>query len=208
MRLNTIPGLVTLVLSIIMSALLLTSCSKVKLPTLQQGDVIVAFGDSLTAGYGVDDNQSYPAILESLTGHKVINAGITGETTTQGLARFQSVLDEHNPALIIVLEGGNDVLQKVPVGIIYSNLKRMVQIAQQNGTAVVLVGVPEKKLFGSSLALYSELADELEIPLEENIVASLMKRPSMKSDYVHFNQKGYEELANSIYEILNDSGAL
>ncbi|HHT00984.1 MAG TPA: arylesterase, partial [Thiomicrospira sp.] len=166
---NTIPGLVTWLLSIIIVALLLTSCSRAKLPALQSEDVIVAFGDSLTAGYGVTKNQSYPAVLANLTRHKVINAGISGETTAQGLARFQSVLEEHNPGLVILLEGGNDVLQKVPVGVIYSNLKRMLQIAKKKGVPVLLIGVPEKKLFGSSLDIYADLAEEFDIPLEEDI---------------------------------------
>jgi len=186
----------------------LQACSKPELPALQQGDVILAFGDSLTAGYGVKSQQSYPAVLESLSGYKVINAGISGETTQQGLERFESVLNQHQPGLVILFEGGNDVLQNVPVGMVYSNLKRMIQIAKQKNIAVMLVGVPEKKLFAGTLDLYGELATEMEVPLEEGTVASLMARPSMKSDYVHFNSKGYTELANSIYEILQQSGAL
>jgi lysophospholipase L1-like esterase len=205
---NTIPGLVTWLLSIIIVALLLTSCSRAKLPALQSEDVIVAFGDSLTAGYGVTKNQSYPAVLANLTRHKVINAGISGETTAQGLARFQSVLEEHNPGLVILLEGGNDVLQKVPVGVIYSNLKRMLQIAKQKGVPVLLVGVPEKKLFGSSLDIYADLAEEFDIPLEEDIVANLIKRPSMKSDFVHFNQQGYQAMAQAIDAKLKEHGAI
>jgi len=208
MKVNTIPGLVTLVLSILTSVLLLSSCSQAKLPVLQSEDVVVAFGDSLTAGYGVDKTQSYPSVLASITGLKVINAGISGETTAEGLERLPEVLETHQPQLVILLEGGNDVLQKVSEPQIKSNLKQMIQLIQQSGAAVLLVGVPEKKVFGSSLELYSELASEHDIPIEEDIVASLMKRLSMKSDYVHFNALGYQAMAQAIYEALQKSGAI
>ncbi|MEA1989646.1 MAG: arylesterase [Pseudomonadota bacterium] len=208
MKVNTIPGLVTLVLSIVASALLLSSCSQAKLPELQPEDVVVAFGDSLTAGYGVDKTQSYPSVLANITGLKVINAGISGETTAEGLERLPEILETHQPKLVILLEGGNDVLQKVSEPQIKSNLKQMIQLIQQSGAAVLLVGVPEKKLFGSSLELYSELASEHEIPIEGDIVASLMKRLSMKSDYVHFNALGYQAMAQALYEALQTSGAI
>ena len=215
MKVNTIPGLytplqgvVTIILSLVMSALFLSSCSQAKLPVLQPEDVIVAFGDSLTAGYGVDKNQSYPIVLANMTGLKVINAGISGETTAEGLERLPEVLETYQPRLVILLEGGNDVLQKVSESQIKSNLKQMIQLIQQRDTGVLLVSVPERKLFGSSLALYSELASEYAIPIEEDIVVSLMKRLSMKSDYVHFNAQGYQAMAQAIYESLQTNGAI
>ncbi|WP_237264133.1 arylesterase [Thiomicrorhabdus immobilis] len=208
MKTHTIPGLVRFILSLVISTLLLSSCSRVQLPALHSDDVVIAFGDSLTAGYGVDKSQSYPSILAKLTGLNVVNAGISGETTTQGLKRLPEVLEQHQPKLVILLEGGNDVLQKVAESKIKSNLKQMIQLIKQSGASVLLVGVPEKRLFGSALDLYSELASELEIPLEEDIVASLMKRPSMKSDYVHFNQQGYQAMAEAIYEQLQNRGAV
>ncbi|WP_029407376.1 arylesterase [Thiomicrorhabdus sp. Milos-T2] len=209
MKMNTIPaGLVTLVLSIVTTVLLLSSCSQAKLPVLQSEDVVVAFGDSLTVGYGVQKNQSYPSVLAKMTGLNIINSGISGETTQQGLARLSKVLVEYKPHLVILLEGGNDVLQKVPESQIKANLARMISMIQNSGSAVLLVGVPEKKLFGSSLELYSELANQFNIPLEEDIVADLIKRPSMKSDYVHFNAQGYQALAQAIHKQLKSSGAI
>ncbi|GKT11289.1 MAG: hypothetical protein ISEC1_P0252 [Thiomicrorhabdus sp.] len=68
------------------------ACRTYSLPELKKGNIILAFGDSLTAGFGVDQSQSYPAFLESLSGFRVINAGISGETTDQGLARIEKVL--------------------------------------------------------------------------------------------------------------------
>ncbi len=171
------------------------------------GAVIVAFGDSLTQGVGVNPEKSYPAVLQKLTGHTVVNAGVSGETTAQGLLRFLNVLEKEQPKLVILLEGGNDFLKKVPPNKIKSNLARMIAIAHKKHVAVLLVGVPDKPLFGSA-DLYSELANEWHIPLEDDIVPSLMRRTSMKSDYVHFNEQGYQALAQAIYDTLQASGAL
>ena len=188
--------------------LILTGCSSPKLLPLTDDAVIVAFGDSLTAGYGVNKSDSYPMVLQEITGLKVINSGVSGETTSEGLERLSDVLNKHQPDLVVLLEGGNDLLQKKKPQQIKQNLRSMIQIIQASGAQVLMVGVPEKKLFGSSLPLYSELSSELGVPLEEDIVASLMKRPSMKSDFVHFNKKGYKELAMAIFEKLQQAGAI
>lgn len=186
----------------------LSGCGSPQVTPLAETDTVVAFGDSLTAGYGVSKKESYPSVLASISGLKVVNEGISGETTTQGLKRLPSVLEKHNPKLVILLEGGNDVLRNVKPPLIEANLKKMIQMIHQSGADVLLLGVPEKKLFSSSLPLYSDLADELQLPLDDSIIASLMRRPSMKSDYVHFNASGYRELAEAVYELMLDSGAI
>ena len=193
---------------ILLSCLILSACSQPSLPILKEGDVILAFGDSLTLGYGVKTELSYPAVLQKLSGHKVINAGISGETTAEGLERISNVLDKHQPALLILLEGGNDVLRKVPEAMIQQNLARMIELTQSRGIPILLVAVPPKKLFSSSLELYAELSEIYQIPLEDDSVASLVMRPSMKSDYIHFNEKGYQVLAEDIYKKLQSAGAL
>lgn len=187
---------------------ILSGCGSSKVNELQPGDVILAFGDSLTVGYGVDKQDSYPSILQALSGFKVINAGVSGETTTQGLKRLPETLEAHQPKLVILLEGGNDVLRNQKTTVIKANLESMIAMIHQSGAEVILIGAPEKKLFGSSLDLYSELSDTYQVPLEDDIVASLMRRASMKSDYVHFNEKGYRALAEAVYELMQESGAV
>lgn len=189
-------------------SLLLQACSKPELAELNNNATVLAFGDSLTFGYGVKPHQSYPAVLAQMTGLKVVNAGVSGETTQQGLKRLATELDKNQPTLVILLEGGNDVLRKVSEPQIKANLAQMIELIQSYGAQVVLIGVPEKKLFGSSLPLYEELADEYDLALEEDIIANLIKRPSMKSDFVHFNAKGYEALAAAVFELLQQHGAL
>ncbi len=99
-------------------------------------------------------------------------------------------------------------MQKVPLETIQQNLAQMIELAQAKQISVLLIGIPEKKLFGDTEPLYEELADLYKIPLEGDIVATLMTRASMKSDFVHFNALGYQTLAEAIYKTLQNSGAL
>lgn len=92
-------------------ACILMGCESSRLEPLKEGDVILAFGDSLTVGVGTQKQNSYPSVLARLTGTTVINAGVSGETTAEGLVRLSRLLDEHRPGLLILLEGGNDILR-------------------------------------------------------------------------------------------------
>ena len=187
----------------------LTGCSDApKLTRLQQHDVILAFGDSLTQGVGVSKQYSYPSVLETLSGVKVINAGVSGETTSEGLNRFADVIEQHAPAIVILLEGGNDILQNKSLDETQANLNDMIDIAKSYGVEVVLIGVPQKSLFSNSAPLYQALADKHQIVFEPSLIARLMKKPSMKSDYIHFNKAGYEAMAKAIHQLLKENGAL
>ena len=185
----------------------LTSCSQPSIEPLEKGAVIVAFGDSLTLGYGVAPDKSYPAVLQKLSGYQVINEGVSGEVTSQGLLRLAEVLARHQPKLVVLFESGNDILRKVPAEEIQNNLSQMIAMAQAQQVSVLLVGMPEKKLFGGTAPFYETLAEQWNIPLEADIVGHLMMRASMKSDYIHFNEKGYQTLAEAIYDQLKASGA-
>jgi len=189
--------------------LTLTGCGgNPEIPELGQNDTILAFGDSLTAGNGVPKANAYPAVLQELTSRKVVNSGKSGETTDEGLARLPTVLRRTKPDLIVLLEGGNDILRDYDLDRTKRNLKEMITLAEQRQIPVVLVGVPTKSLLGTTADLYTELAKEHRIPLEDKIIAKLLKNPSMKSDALHFNTAGYAALAEAINELLKASGAI
>lgn len=193
------------------AAFSLSGCSDSNtLATLPPDGVILAFGDSLTAGVGANAEQGedYPSVLARLSAREVINAGISGETTAEGLARFDAVLAEHNPDLVILLEGGNDILRNRSPDTIKQNLARMIELAQARGIDLVLLAVPEKSIFASAAPFYQELAEHYQLAFEPGIVADLISDASMKSDAVHFNEAGYAELARAIYQTLIEQGAL
>ena len=189
--------------------LLLAACSNdPTLPKLAPGDVIVAFGDSLTYGTGADTQTAYPAVLSALIDRTVINAGVPGETTSEALTRLPEVLAQHHPKLVLVCLGGNDMLRKVPVSTIEHNLRSMIRIIQTSGTAVVLIGVPEPSLFGGAPAFYATLAEELKLPYEGEVFNEVLRNPGLKSDPIHANAQGYRLVAQRLAELLKSSKAL
>lgn len=187
---------------------ILIGCSNPSLHSLPSDAVILAFGDSLTFGKGTDTESSYPAELARLSDREVVNAGISGETTAEGLQRLPEVLDKTNPDLLILMHGGNDILRNLNYDSAKANLSAMINLAQNRGIQVVLVGIPEKKLLSSSAPYYKELADEHDLVFEKSIISKLIKKPAYKSDSVHFNARGYAEIANSVFKLLQENGAL
>ena len=115
--------------------LLACSDSNPKLTQLPEDAVILAFGDSLTFGTGADNSQtqSYPAVLQKLTGHTVINSGMPGEVSIDGLERLSEELEEYQPDLVILCHGGNDLIRRLNKDKLRHNLEQMVTLIQASG---------------------------------------------------------------------------
>ena len=190
-------------------AFLLAACDRAPtLPKLASQDVIVAFGDSLTHGTGASTDDAYPAVLALLTGRTVINAGVPGDTTATGLARLPAVLAEHQPRLVLLCLGGNDMLRKQPEAATENNLRLLVQTIRSSGAEVMLIAVPEPKLFGGAPDFYGRIAQEMQLPLEDDIFSDVLKDNRLKSDPIHANAAGYRVVAERLAEFLRDAGAL
>jgi len=185
--------------------LLLAACGEPGFRPLAAGETILAFGDSLTEGRGVNPAQSYPSVLASLSGHPVINGGVSGELSRAGRARLPGLLAEHRPALVILLEGGNDILHGSGEGALKANLAAMIEAVQGSGAQVLLVAVPRKSLFADGAPLYGELAEQYGLVLDNDSLGELLRTPGLKSDAVHLNAQGYGALAE---RLLQARGAL
>ena len=179
-----------------------------QLEPLSPDAVILALGDSLTYGTGVDREDSYPAVLEAEIGLQVINAGIPGETTSGTLARITEVLDQHRPNLVILCIGGNDILRRRSKAEIVTNLQRLIDIVQEHEIQLVLLAVPEFGLYPSAPDFYAELAESNGIPLDDETIPSVLRNPTLKSDAIHGNEAGYREIALGVKQLLQQSGAL
>ena len=137
-----------------------------------------------------------------------MNAGISGEVTADGLRRLPEVIAAEAPDLMILLEGGNDILRNGDHADTQRNLSAMIALAEREGIDVVLVGVPAKKLFSKTAPLYEAIADEHEVVFEAGVVSRLLRSAEYKSDPIHFNERGYRELALAIDALLKKHGAL
>lgn len=123
--------LICLLLAITAGALLTACSSDAKSSRLAGDAVILAFGDSLTFGTGASPAESYPAVLESLVGRRVVNSGVPGEVTADGLSRLPEVLEKEKPALMILCHGGNDLLRRLDQRQTAKNLRKMIRLAQK-----------------------------------------------------------------------------
>ena len=190
-------------------ATLLWGCGKdPQLPPLAVSDRVLAFGDSLTFGTGAPQGQSYPDVLAGLIGRKVINAGVPGEVTAEGLKRLTGVLKKVAPRLVVLCHGGNDMLRKRSLAAAEANLRTMIQTIRASGAAVVLLGVPRPGVFLSTAEFYERVAEDLEVPIEAEIVPDLLGDRQYKSDTVHPNAKGYARMAAAVADLLKERGAL
>jgi lysophospholipase L1-like esterase len=197
------------IIIVIFSILMILTLTKkeINAMTLTSNDTILAFGDSLTYGFGARPEESYPTRLSVLSRHKVINAGVNAEASDEGLKRLPQLLEDRSIKLMILCFGGNDIMQRKSMSSLKQNLKTMIQMAKAKNIEVLLISVPNITLFGlSPLELYDEVAEEENIPLLLGVLANILSQPSLKSDRVHPNALGYKKMAELIYESLKEYG--
>lgn len=179
------------------------------LPPLGADARILAFGDSLTYGTGVNPPDAYPAQLQALVHRTVINAGVPGDTTADARARLEAALDENAPALVILCLGGNDMLRQEDRGQMRANLVAMIEAIRARNIPLALMGVPEPKLMNlHSEPMYAELARQYGVPLEDEVLAQVLGDRRLKSDQIHANEKGYRLVAEALADLLKRAGAV
>lgn len=190
----------------------ITACSEDTSPKLQalpKDAVILAFGDSLTYGTGANtDTESYPAVLAKLSSRQVINAGIPGEVSREGLNRLDKLLKQHQPDLVLLCHGGNDLIRKLDTELLKQNLNAMIEKVRESGAEVVLLSVPKPGVFLKPSPVYKEVSDASHVLLENEIIADIESEPNLKSDPIHPNALGYKRLAEAVHGLLLRHGAL
>jgi acyl-CoA thioesterase-1 len=193
-----------LLFTLLLLASLLASCTdKPTIHLLDEDAIVLAFGDSLTYGTGAPVGQSYPDVLATILNRRVINAGVPGEVSSAGLKRLPALLDEHQPALVILCHGGNDFLRRGNPAMVEENLRKMIILSQAAGAEVILVGVPNFNLLLNTHPLYERLAENTGVAFEGEIIEQLLSDRSLKSDNIHPNAQGYRLLAEAISRHLN-----
>ena len=171
---------------------------------LPLGTKVLAFGDSLTYGYGVSPEQSYPSVLANLLHVSVINEGISGEMSDQGLTRLPAVLERVKPDILILCHGANDILRQRDLVKMQENLSEMVAMAKEKGIYVLLVGVPSYDILTFSVPkLYYDVAKTYGLEIEDKAISKILNTESLKSDQVHPNEQGYRLMAMNIAQLLS-----
>lgn len=197
-------------LAFICLLLFLVSCTntQLQLPRLPDDAIILAFGDSLTAGIGAPQGASYPEILETLIHRKVIKSGISGETSGEGMVRLPGELAAHKPKLVLLCLGGNDLLRKMDAEKTARNLRHMIQIIRESGAEVILIGVPAPGLILSTAPFFKKISKDMNVPLEGSLLADILADSKLKADAIHPNAEGYRTLAQGIAAFLRKAGAV
>lgn len=174
--------------------------------------VILAFGDSLTAGFGVAEKESYPSRLREILKrrghpHQVINAGVSGDTTAGGLRRIGWLLQQ-NPEIVILELGANDGLRGLPLSEMYTNLERIIRICQDAGAKVLLTGMKIPPNYGEQYTReFEETFHHLAKRYQLNFVPFFLegvaaKREYTQADGLHPLGPGYQVVAETVWRAL------
>ncbi len=181
-------------------------------PAEDERPKIIALGDSLTAGLGLEVDEAYPAILrerldEAGYSYEVVNAGVSGDTTAGGVSRVDWVLDGDVRVLILAL-GGNDGLRGLPASEMKRNLAAIIERAQEKGVTVLLAGMEAPANMGTSYTsefreVFRDLAEEYDVVFLPFLLEGVAGEQQFNQrDGIHPNTEGARRLADSIWPLL------
>lgn len=174
---------------------------------------VLVFGDSLSAGYGIDVDQSWTALLQTRLQeqgyeHRVVNASISGETTEGGATRIGSAIEAFSPALVILALGGNDGLRGFPPARTKANLETIVNTSRASGAAVVLLGITIPRNYGQRYieqfeAAFRDVATRYETPWIEFFMEGVaLNEELMQDDGIHPNAAAQPRLLDNAWPII------
>ena len=169
-------------------------------PSAMNGPVVM-FGDSLVEGVGATSGNSLPEQLGKKLGTKILNYGVSGDTTRNGLARLDEARAIH-PRMVIILLGGNDFLKKIPREETFRNLETIVTSFQSDGAVTVVVGVRSGIIGGGADEDYEALAKRTGSVYMSDVLSGVFGRSELMSDAIHPNDRGYQQIAERLALIL------
>lgn len=169
-----------------------------------KGTDIIAFGDSLIQGVGASSNtKSLVGVLSKKIGKPIINLGVSGNTTADGLNRINE-LDRYKPKVVILLLGGNDYLRKVPKETTFKNLGKIIEDIQSRGAVVLLLGVRGGLLKDNFEEDFEIISSKYNTAFVSNVLSGLILDRKYMSDEIHPNDAGYEKISERVLPVLKD----
>jgi acyl-CoA thioesterase I len=188
------------------------------LPVSSFAKTIMILGDSLSAGYGINPQQGWVALLQQRLNqqfpkqHQVVNASVSGETTSGALARLPKLLQSHKPDLVVIELGGNDGLRGQPPQMIQQNLARLIQQSQKSQAKVVLLGMKIPPNYGAAYSQafeknYQTLSQQYKVQLYPFFMNGIVGNKNlMQKDLIHPNAVAQKILLDNAYPLIR--GAL
>jgi acyl-CoA thioesterase-1 len=185
-----------------------TSASPVGQAVAHRCPLVVFLGDSLTAGYGLGEDQAYPAVVQSALEERnirirIVNAGVSGDTTAGGVSRLDWLLRQA-PDVVVVGLGANDGLRGLPLEMSERNLREIVTRSLDAGAGVLLTGMKLPPNYGPEYtsgfeAIYPKLAEELDVPLMPFLLEGVAADPKLNlPDGIHPNAQGQRRIARNV----------
>lgn len=163
---------------------------------------IVAFGDSLTQGVGATKETSYPSQLSEKIGIPIINKGVSGATTVDALQVLEDSVLSLNPDLVLITITGNDMMRKVQFSLAMTNLEKIFSTAVSSGSMVAFLSIKPPLVNSKWYKKPRELAKKHGVIWVDRILKGLWTNNSLMSDTIHPNGKGYELVADKVYDTL------
>jgi acyl-CoA thioesterase-1 len=186
---------------VLLAAAAVCSCAR-DVPHATRDGPIVAFGDSLVHGTG-SSGGGFVKLMETRLGKPILNLGVPGDTTADGLARVDDVIKRH-PSVVVLLLGGNDYLRQVPVEDSFTNLARIIERLQADGIAVLLIGVRGGLLRDNFAAQFEALADRYGTAYVHDVLDDTLGVSGYMADQVHPNDAGYAVIADRVFPVLSE----
>ena len=174
---------------------------------------ILIFGDSLSAAYGIGENEGWVTLLANRLAQEnseleVVNGSVSGETTTGGRARLPSLLQRYKPAFVLIELGGNDGLRGLPLSLMRENLTEMIQLSQKSGATVMIAGMQIPPNYGPRytepfFAQYAELAEEFDLYLIPFLIDGIPQQPElMQADGIHPKAEAQSMILDNFWPVL------
>ncbi|MBJ9722476.1 arylesterase [Acinetobacter calcoaceticus] len=188
------------------------------LPMLVSAKTILILGDSISAGYGIDPKQGWVQLLQKRLDqqypkqHKVVNASVSGETTSGALARLPKLLQTYKPNVVVIELGGNDGLRGQPPQMIQNNLTQLIQLSQKQKAQVVILGMKIPPNYGTAYSKafennYKVVSQKYQVKLLPFFLEGVAgQKQLMQNDLIHPNTQAQSKLLNLAYPYIK--GAL
>ena len=180
------------------------------------GSTVLVIGDSLSAGYGIEVDQSWTTLLQSRLQsqgyeYRVVNASISGDTTEGGASRIAAALDNFSPQLVILELGGNDGLRGIPTDRMKDNLTSIIEASQTTGASVIMLGIRIPTNYGARYtaafeAVYRDLAEQHRIPWVEFFMEGVaLNKELMQEDGIHPNAEAQSLLLDNAWPVVSEA---